>query len=47
MELNAITHLVIVDRHSRVKGVIHLHDLLGRKDFKINAGPNPAKGAGR
>ena len=47
MELNAITHLVIVDRHSRVKGVIHLHDLLGRKDFKINAGPNPATGAGR
>jgi arabinose-5-phosphate isomerase len=47
MELNAITHLVIVDRHRRVKGVVHLHDLLGRKDFKINAGFNPATGAGR
>jgi arabinose-5-phosphate isomerase len=41
MELNAITHLVIVDRHNRVKGVVHLHDLLGRKDFKINAGLSP------
>ena len=47
MELNAITHLVIVDKNRRVKGVIHLHDLLGRKDFKINAGPDPATGAGR
>ena len=47
MELNAITHLVIVDRHNRVKGVVHLHDLLGRKDFKINAGFSPTTGAGR
>ena len=47
MELNAITHLVIVDRHNRVKGVVHLHDLLGRKDFKINAGLSPTAGADR
>ncbi|MCP4669176.1 MAG: CBS domain-containing protein, partial [Deltaproteobacteria bacterium] len=36
MELNAITHLVIVDRQNRVKGVVHLHDLLGREEFRIN-----------
>lgn len=47
MELNAITHLVIVDRHNRVKGVVHLHDLLGRKDFKINAGLSPTTGVDR
>ena len=47
MELNAITHLVIVDRHNGVKGVVHLHDLLGRKDFKINAGLSPTAGADR
>ena len=47
MELNAITHLVIVDRHNRVKGVVHLHDLLGRKDFKINADLSPTAGADR
>ncbi len=47
MELNAITHLVIVDEHNRVKGVVHLHDLLGRKDFKINAGLSPTAGADR
>ena len=47
MELNAITHLVIVDGHNRVKGVVHLHDLLGRKDFKINAGLSPTAGADR
>ncbi|MCP4669519.1 MAG: KpsF/GutQ family sugar-phosphate isomerase [Deltaproteobacteria bacterium] len=38
MELNAITHLVIVDRQNRVKGVVHLHDLLGREEFRINGG---------
>ncbi len=47
MELNAITHLVIVDRHNRVKGVVHLHDLLGRKDFRINGGFRPTTGADR
>lgn len=36
MELYAITHLVIVDRHNRVKGVLHLHDVLGREEFSVN-----------
>lgn len=38
MELNGITHLVILDRKRVVKGIIHLHDLLGREDFRINGG---------
>jgi len=40
MELHSITHLAIVDRHIRVKGILHLHDLLGRERFKLNAGLN-------
>ncbi len=36
MELYAITHLAIVDRHNRVKGVLHLHDVLGREEFRLN-----------
>ena len=36
MELNAITHLIIVDAQQRVKGMVHLHDLLGREGFKVN-----------
>ncbi len=36
MELHAITHLVIVDDHKKVKGMVHLHDLLGREGFKVN-----------
>ncbi|MBC8460175.1 MAG: KpsF/GutQ family sugar-phosphate isomerase, partial [Deltaproteobacteria bacterium] len=42
MELHAITHLVVVDEQRRVKGVIHLHDLLGREGFITNAGINSA-----
>lgn len=38
MELYGITHLVVLDRDSRLKGVLHLHDLLGRGDFKLNGG---------
>jgi arabinose-5-phosphate isomerase len=38
MELFAITLLVIVDRQKRVKGVVHLHDLLGREEFRVNGG---------
>jgi arabinose-5-phosphate isomerase len=38
MELHAITLLVIVDPHQRVKGVVHLHDLLGREEFRVNGG---------
>ena len=40
MELYEITHLVIVDGHNRVKGIVHLHDLLGRKEFRVNGGIN-------
>ena len=38
MELYGITHLCIVDRENRVKGVVHLHDLLGREEFRLNGG---------
>ncbi|MFZ7111253.1 MAG: KpsF/GutQ family sugar-phosphate isomerase [Desulfatiglandales bacterium] len=38
MELYGITHLCIVDRENHVKGVVHLHDLLGREEFRLNGG---------
>jgi arabinose-5-phosphate isomerase len=38
MELYGITHLVVLDRDTLLKGVLHLHDLLGREDFKLNGG---------
>ncbi|OQX65620.1 MAG: arabinose-5-phosphate isomerase [Desulfococcus sp. 4484_242] len=38
MEAHGITHLVVVDDHARVKGIVHLHDLLGREGFRINGG---------
>ncbi|MBL7177337.1 MAG: KpsF/GutQ family sugar-phosphate isomerase [Desulfobacteraceae bacterium] len=38
MELYGITHLIILDREKRVKGLVHLHDLLGREEFKLNGG---------
>jgi arabinose-5-phosphate isomerase len=38
MELYGITHLVVLDRDNMLKGVLHLHDLLGREDFKLNGG---------
>jgi arabinose-5-phosphate isomerase len=38
MELYGITHLVVLDRENKLKGVLHLHDLLGREDFKLNGG---------
>jgi len=38
MELYGITHLVVLDRDNRLKGLLHLHDLLGREDFKLNGG---------
>ena len=36
MELYKITLLAIVDQSMRILGVVHLHDLLGGEDFKIN-----------
>ncbi len=47
MESNAITHLAIVDRQNRVKGLVHLHDLLGREEFRVNGSFNPTTGAHR
>lgn len=47
MELYGITHLAIVDRDKRVKGVVHLHDLLGREDFRLNGISNSASRAYR
>ncbi len=44
MELYAITHLVIVDRHNRVKGVLHLHDMLGREEYSVNGAFAGTKG---
>ena len=38
MELYGITHLIILDREKRVKGLVHLHDLLGREEFRLNGG---------
>ena len=45
MELYAITHLVIVDRLNRVKGILQLHDVLGREEFRVNGGVNRTTGA--
>jgi len=47
MELHAITHLVIVDRNNRIKGLVHLHDLLGREEFRINGGSSRTPGTHR
>jgi len=40
METYGITHLAIVDANHRVEGIVHLHDLLGRKDFRLDDGLN-------
>jgi arabinose-5-phosphate isomerase len=47
MELYGITHLVIVDRKNRVKGLVHLHDLLGREEFQFNGIYKGTKGTSR
>ena len=36
MELNGITHLVVVDGGNRPKGIVHFHDLFGREDLRAN-----------
>jgi arabinose-5-phosphate isomerase len=38
MEHNAVTVLPVVDRVKRVRGIIHLHGLLGGKEFRLNDG---------
>jgi len=44
MELYGITHLIILNRRKKVKGVVHLHDLFGREEFRLNGGIAPPKG---
>ncbi len=41
MERHAITHLAIVDEHKKVKGIVHLHDVLGRENFRLNGSSPP------
>jgi len=36
MEQNAITVLPVVDRIKKVEGIVHLHGLLGGKEFRLN-----------
>ncbi|MCM8769574.1 MAG: hypothetical protein NC911_07915 [Candidatus Omnitrophica bacterium] len=36
MEKLEITCLVIVDKKNRPKGIVHLHDLLGKKEFHFD-----------
>jgi arabinose-5-phosphate isomerase len=38
MELYQITHLVIIDHEKRLKGILHLHDILGKEEFRLNGG---------
>ena len=38
MELYQIMHLVILDEEKRLKGILHLHDILGKEEFKLNGG---------
>ncbi len=38
MELYQITHLVIIDEEKRLKGILHLHDILGKEEFRLNGG---------
>jgi arabinose-5-phosphate isomerase len=47
MELYGITHLCVVDRDNRVKGIVHLHDLFGREEFRLNGNPVPTEGVDR
>ena len=36
MEQHQITVLPVVDRHQKVRGILHLHDILGKGEFKFN-----------
>jgi len=37
MELYQITVLPVIDSDGKVKGILHLHDILGKGEFKFNA----------
>lgn len=45
MEFYGITHLIILDSKQKITGIVHLHDLLGREDFRINNGNTATKGS--
>jgi arabinose-5-phosphate isomerase len=45
IDLYGITHLIITDSQQKVTGVVHLHDLLGREDFRLNDGHTITKGS--
>ncbi len=36
MERHQITVLPITDAHKKIKGIVHLHDILGKGEFKFN-----------
>jgi arabinose-5-phosphate isomerase len=36
MEQHQITVLPIVDSEGEIKGILHLHDILGKGEFKFN-----------
>ncbi len=38
MEKYQITVLPIVDKHDRLDGLLHLHDILGKGSFQFNGG---------
>jgi len=38
MELYQIMHLVILDNNKCLKGILHLHDILGKEEFRLNGG---------
>ncbi len=38
MELYQITHLVILDNNKCLNGILHLHDILGKEEFRLNGG---------
>lgn len=47
MELHQITHLISVDENGRAKGMVHLHDLLGREGFRTNGITDCTERSGR
>ncbi len=42
MELYQITHLIILDEEKRLRGILHLHDILGKEEFRLNGGFTPS-----
>jgi arabinose-5-phosphate isomerase len=44
MEQHEITVLPIIDRDRRVLGILHLHDILGKGEFKFNGRDSEKKG---